>query len=115
MVAILFWVSAAVVLYVYAGYPCLLAAWTTFGGRPWRRAAYPAGQWPSISIVIAARNEALRLPRRIANLLEQVYPGPREIIVVSDGSSDGPAAALARFGSAVRLLELPAGGKPGAL
>jgi cellulose synthase/poly-beta-1,6-N-acetylglucosamine synthase-like glycosyltransferase len=82
--------------------------------RP-RRVPFEDGRWPSISIVIAARNEAARLPARIANLLDENYPGRREIIVVSDGSTDAPGAALAPFGDAVRLIEVPPGGKPLAL
>jgi len=112
---VLFWVSAALVLYVYAGYPCLVAAWARLVDRQPRRAPFASGCWPSISIVIAARNEARRLPARVANLLAQDYPGDREIIVVSDGSTDRPADALAAFGPSVRLIELPAGGKPAAL
>lgn len=111
---LLFWISAAIVVYVYAGYPCLLAGWAAAADRR-RHLRFPLGQWPSLSIVVAARNEARRLPGRIANLLEQDYPGRREIIVISDGSTDGPGAALAGFGDAVHLIELPAGGKPLAL
>ncbi|MGH9411452.1 MAG: glycosyltransferase family 2 protein, partial [Vicinamibacterales bacterium] len=112
---LLFWISAIVVLYVYAGYPCLLAAWARLVDRRPRRLPFGSGRWPSVSIIVAARNEARRLPARIANLLEQDYPGEREIIVVSDGSMDAPGAALAPFGQAVRLIELPSGGKPLAL
>jgi hypothetical protein len=43
----LFWVSTAVVLYVYAGYPLLLAV---------------------TSIIVAAHGEASPLPARVANL-----------------------------------------------
>jgi cellulose synthase/poly-beta-1,6-N-acetylglucosamine synthase-like glycosyltransferase len=112
----LFWVSAAIVLYVYAGYPLLLAAWARFGGKPSRRRPAEAPRrWPSISIIVAARNEATRLPARVANLLTIPYPGPREVIVVSDGSSDDTRSALAPIGGQVRLLELPPGGKPSAL
>jgi poly-beta-1,6-N-acetyl-D-glucosamine synthase len=112
---VLFWISALIVGYVYVGYPCLLAAWARIADRRPRRAAFQDGAWPSISIVIAARNEAARLPARVANLLEQAYPGRREIIVVSDGSTDAPERALARFGPAVRLIDVPPGGKPLAL
>ena len=112
---VLFWVSAALVLYVYAGYPCLVAAWARLVDRQPRRAPFAPEHWPSISIVIAARNEAHRLPARVANLLVQDYPGEREIIVVSDGSTDDPARALAPFGPAVRLIERPSAGKPAAL
>ncbi len=111
----LFWVSVAVVVYVYAGYPLLLAAWARLAGRPPRRAADGVRRWPSVSIVVAARNEAARLPARVANLLTLPYPGSREIIVVSDGSTDDTRAALASFVGQVRLIELPAGGKPRAL
>jgi len=71
---VLFWVSAALVLYVYAGYPCLVAAWARLVDRQPRRAPFDAGRWPSISIIIAARNEARRLPARVSNLLAQDYP-----------------------------------------
>ena len=111
----LFWISALIVGYVYVGYPCLLAAWARIADRRPRRGPFQPGAWPSISIVIAARNEAARLPARVANLLAQEYPGPKEIVVVSDGSTDAPARALAPFGDAVRLIEVPAGGKPLAL
>ena len=112
---VLFWISALIVVYVYVGYPCLLAVWAGMADRRPRRAPFGAGAWPSISIVIAARNEAGRLPARIANLVAQDYPGRQEIVVVSDGSTDDPRSALEPFGSAVRLIEVPAGGKPRAL
>jgi cellulose synthase/poly-beta-1,6-N-acetylglucosamine synthase-like glycosyltransferase len=111
----LFWISALIVGYVYVGYPCLLAAWARIADRRTRRAAFQDGAWPSISIVIAARNEAPRLAARVTNLLEQDYPGRSEIIVVSDGSTDAPERALAPFGTAVRLIDVPRGGKPLAL
>lgn len=115
MMLVLFWISALIAVYVYAGYPALLAVWARVADRRPRRAAFAAGAWPSISIVVAARNEAARLPARVENLLAQQYPGPHEIVVVSDGSTDNPAAALAPFAPAVRVIEVPAGGKPRAL
>jgi cellulose synthase/poly-beta-1,6-N-acetylglucosamine synthase-like glycosyltransferase len=112
----LFWLSVVLVLYVYVGYPLLVAAWGKLAhpSAP-RRLPFPEGGWPSISIVVAARNEAHRLGERVRNLLDQRYPGECEIIVVSDGSTDDPASALAPFRRDVRLIELPPGGKPLAL
>src|SRR3954451_24738156 len=112
---VLFWISIAIASYVYAGYPVLLALWARLADRRPRRTPMAPGRWPSISIVVAARNEAARLAARVENLIEQHYPGAFEIIVVSDGSTDNPASRLARFGELVRLIELPPGGKPAAL
>jgi poly-beta-1,6-N-acetyl-D-glucosamine synthase len=112
----LFLVSALVIGYVYAGYPALLALWARVAGRPARkRTPGDPRPWPSVSIVVAARNEAARLPGRIANLLELSYDGPREVVVVSDGSTDGTEEVLRPFGPWVRVIEIPAGGKPRAL
>jgi cellulose synthase/poly-beta-1,6-N-acetylglucosamine synthase-like glycosyltransferase len=111
----LFWISAVLVAYVYAGYPVLLAMWARAADRRPRRAPFAPGRWPALSVVIAARNEAARLAARVENLLEQAYPGPLQIVVASDGSTDDPAARLAPFGAAVTLIDLPPGGKPAAL
>lgn len=112
----LFWASASLVAYVYAGYPLLLLLWSRAAGRPVRKRP-PSGHrhWPSVSVIVAAHNESALLPARIANLLEQSYPGPLEVIVASDGSTDDTRGALMHFDDRVQLLELPRGGKPLAL
>lgn len=112
---IVFWGSAFVIAYVYAGYPLLLALWARLRPRPIARRGFAAGEWPSLSIVVAARNEGARLPARVENLLQLDYSGRKEIILVSDGSSDGTKAALAPYADRIRFLEVPAGGKPLAL
>jgi poly-beta-1,6-N-acetyl-D-glucosamine synthase len=49
-------------------------------------------------VIVAARNEAARLPGRIENLLALDYPADRlEIVVVSDGSTDRTAQAVAPY------------------
>jgi cellulose synthase/poly-beta-1,6-N-acetylglucosamine synthase-like glycosyltransferase len=109
----LFWASILLVFYVYAGYPLLLAIWSGLISRPVaKRCTVPV---PTVSVVLAARDEAERLPARVANLLALMYPTPPEIIVVSDGSTDGAAEVLAPFADRVRLIELPRSGKPLAL
>lgn len=115
MMIALFWISALIVGYVYVGYPGLLAVWARVADRRPRRRPFETGAWPSISIVIAARNEAARLPARVENLRAQNYPGRCEIIIVSDGSTDDPRRALEGLGPALRVIDVPAGGKPRAL
>src|SRR5207302_2199656 len=52
--------------------------------------------YPSISIVLAVHNGLVLLQRKIDHLLTLDYPNIREIIIVSDGSTDGTAESLAR-------------------
>jgi cellulose synthase/poly-beta-1,6-N-acetylglucosamine synthase-like glycosyltransferase len=111
---VLFWVSVAVIVYAYIGYPCTLAILARIAGRPVRKQS-AAGETPGVSIVIAARNEARRLPARIDNLLSLEYAGPRQIIVVSDGSTDNTAALVRPYADVVELVEIAASGKAAAL
>src|SRR5438876_485299 len=52
---------------------------------------FPA--WPSVAVVIPARNEADCIPESIGSLLAQDYPGVWSVILVDDESTDGTAAA----------------------
>jgi cellulose synthase/poly-beta-1,6-N-acetylglucosamine synthase-like glycosyltransferase len=71
---------------------------------------------PGVSVIVAARNEARRLPGRIDNILASDYPSDRiEVIVASDGSTDATADVLAPYGERISLLPLPARGKAAAL
>ncbi|MEV0979387.1 glycosyltransferase [Streptomyces sp. NPDC049915] len=45
--------------------------------------------WPSVCVVVPARDEAEVLPRSLPSLLTQDYPGRAEVFLVDDGSSDG--------------------------
>jgi biofilm PGA synthesis N-glycosyltransferase PgaC len=112
----LFWFLAAFVVYTYAGYPLLLLAL----GRAGRRPAQAAGPFTgSVSVILAAHNEGKVIRRRVAELAElvQARGGAGEVIVVSDGSTDGtPGLARAGAGADVRVIELPTSrGKAAAL
>jgi hopene-associated glycosyltransferase HpnB len=50
-------------------------------------------RWPSVAVVIPARNEADVIGASVRSLLQQDYPGPLTIVVVDDDSSDGTAAS----------------------
>jgi len=46
-------------------------------------------EWPSVCVVVPARDEAAVLPASLPSLLAQEYPGRAEIFLLDDGSSDG--------------------------
>jgi hopene-associated glycosyltransferase HpnB len=46
-------------------------------------------EWPSVCVVVPARDEAGVLPESLPTLLAQDYPGRAEVFLVDDGSSDG--------------------------
>ena len=103
-----FWICAALVVWVYAGYPLAFAAAARVFGRGAVRPE-PALR-PSISVIIAAYNEAEVIADRLQNLLALEYPAGRlEILIASDGSTDGTCDIVRRFASPqVRLLAFPA-------
>lgn len=108
----LFWCAFTMVLYVYLGYPTILAVWARIAPRPVHRSPIT----PGVSIVIAARNEAPALQARIENLLTVDYPADRiQIIVVSDGSTDSTPEILDFYRGEIDYLLLPTSGKATAL
>ncbi|WP_181359156.1 glycosyltransferase [Streptomyces sporangiiformans] len=46
-------------------------------------------EWPSVCVVVPARDEAAVLPHSLPSLLAQDYPGRAEVFLIDDGSSDG--------------------------
>jgi cellulose synthase/poly-beta-1,6-N-acetylglucosamine synthase-like glycosyltransferase len=91
-VRIVFWLSMIGILYTYVGYPAMIWMLARLRPRPWT--TNPIS--PSVSVVLAVHNGAALLPRKIQHLLDLDYPGIKEIIIVSDGSTDGTAELLAR-------------------
>ena len=89
---IIFWLSLIGILYTYLGYPAVMWMLARLRPRPWT--ARPIS--PSVSVVLAVYNGEALLPRKIEHLLGLDYPNIKEIIIVSDGSTDGTAELLAR-------------------
>ncbi|MFF3487844.1 glycosyltransferase [Streptomyces sp. NPDC002701] len=54
--------------------------------------------WPSVCVVVPARDEAAVLPRSLPSLLAQEYPGRAEVFLVDDGSSDGTGELARELG-----------------
>jgi len=113
-----FWSSAFLIAYVYVGYLALLVVWARLFPKPTiaQRERHASGDPPFISIVLAVRNEASRLRARLENLLQLDYPSERrQIVVVSDGSTDGTPDVLAPFMDRIEVVLLPESGKAAAL
>ncbi|MFF4403697.1 glycosyltransferase [Streptomyces sp. NPDC001262] len=75
----------------------------------------PPAQWPSVAVVVPARDEAEVLSSSLPSLLAQDYPGRAEIFLVDDGSTDGTgelARALADAHGGLPLT-VDAPGEPG--
>src|ERR1700674_5392478 len=91
---LVFWVCLAIGLYPYAGYPLCVALLRAIRPRPVRAAPIA----PRVTVVISAYNEASHIEATVRNKLDQDYPrGLLDVMVVSDGSTDGTDQALTRL------------------
>src|SRR5439155_3191256 len=90
-----FWGAAGLIAYTYLGY----AGWLWLRSR-WRPQPVRLGTFtPFISIVMIVRNEAVALPSKLRNLMQLNYPqNLAEIVLVSDGSTDGTNQILSEYG-----------------
>jgi len=114
----LFWTLVLAVTWCYAGYPLYIMALARFWPRPIRPPA--ANFRPSVTVIVAIRNERDALPHRLTNLLAQDYPPEHlDVVVVCNGSVDGSeeiARQMARTEPRVRVFTSPAErGKAGAI
>lgn len=111
--AVVFLLSACSLAYVLIGYPALLA----FVARRFERTVVKRDQPQSVTVVICVRNGERWLRQKLESVLALDYPAAlREVMVVSDGSTDQTEAIARSFSSqGVRLLAVPPGGKPAAL
>ena len=82
-----FWLSLAVVIYSYIGYPLLLFLIRTL--RKGDRYPYSEAYRPPVCLLISAYNEEKVLRKKIENSLGLNYPQDKlRILVASDGSDD---------------------------
>lgn len=102
---VLFWLSASLVVYTYVGYPLVLWALVRLRAREVAQEDIA----PSVSIIVAARNEADKIRQKIEHTLGLVYPRDRlELIVASDASDDATDAIVEQYaGQGVRLVRAP--------
>ncbi|HEU4929778.1 MAG TPA: glycosyltransferase family 2 protein [Candidatus Krumholzibacteria bacterium] len=90
----LFWLSLGLLVYVYAGYPLVLALL----GRMRRRHAPAAVEVsPSVCLIISAHDEEAVIREKIENSMALQYDGRMSIVVASDGSTDRTDAIASEY------------------
>ena len=115
LVKVLFWLSLGGIVWTHAGYPLAAALLA----RLLRRGVRRTDVEPSVTVIVPAHDEEDVIGARIENLLALDYPAERlDVLVVSDGSTDGTDELVRGYAGRdprVRLLALPRGGKLAAL
>jgi len=73
--------------------------------------ASESSEFPSVAVIVAARNEAANLPELLEDLRAQDYPGELSCIIADDRSSDSTWSLINKFAKAhprfttVRIIE----------
>jgi cellulose synthase/poly-beta-1,6-N-acetylglucosamine synthase-like glycosyltransferase len=100
-----FWLAVSLLVYVYAGYPLLLA----LIGMLVRRRRPEPDYFPHLSVLIAAYNEGDAIEKKIRETLALDYPAEKlEVLVLSDCSTDTTDEIVSAFpDSRVHLLRTP--------
>lgn len=113
MAEVIFWLCLLLPFYAYVGYPLLL----TLLAPLFKARRVAAARPMTVSVIIAAHNEARHIEDKLRMLLVQDYtPLGLQIILASDGSSDDTVArAQAVVDPRIEVLDLPRRGKTATL
>lgn len=94
MAELILWVSLALCVYTYIGYPLVLRVMAVFFARRVRKGS---GE-PFVSFIIAGYNEEAVIAAKLENTLGLDYPSGRlQVIFASDGSTDATVEIARRF------------------
>lgn len=98
-----FWASLVGVFYIFVGYPLLVG----IAAKLWPAAVGTGDHCTTVSVLIAAGNEAHRLPQKLDSLLASAGANQIiEVVVGSDGSTDTTVETLRAYpDERVRVVE----------
>lgn len=92
------WVSLALVIYVYAGYPLIIFLLSRARRRGAPKTPPDLIEWPFLTVLIPAHNEERWIRRKIENALALDYPrGRMQVLVAADGCTDATVAIVGEF------------------
>ena len=112
MTPVLFWASIAVLVETYLMFPAVVLARGRWRARPHLEAEVT----PSVTVVVAARDEGAGIAAKLRSVLGVDYPPHLlDVVVASDGSTDDTVAAADVGDHRVRVLDLGRVGKATAL
>jgi cellulose synthase/poly-beta-1,6-N-acetylglucosamine synthase-like glycosyltransferase len=101
---LIFWAALFLIVFAYVGYSAAILLLSRLIDNPPKRDAIE----PTITLIITAYNEAASIARKLEQTLGLDYPSAKlEIIVASDGSTDGTDEIVRGFADrGVKLLRV---------
>jgi cellulose synthase/poly-beta-1,6-N-acetylglucosamine synthase-like glycosyltransferase len=96
---VLFWIAVGIVFYTFLGYGIVLFVLQKLKSIVSKQKKQPEtpDEWPAITLIVAAYNEAYILEEKIANTLSLDYPADKfHCIFVTDGSTDNSSEIIQR-------------------
>ncbi len=115
LIALLFWVSLAALLWTYFGYPLFMFLRAKLLPHPVRK---DGAALPAITMLIPAHNEVDVIRRKLDNTAALNYPREKlQVLVIDDGSADGTPDIVREYaGRGITLVQqTQRGGKMGAV
>jgi len=114
---LIFWLCLGTIFYSYVGYAIVLIVLLKLKKRMHQPDAVHLSDFtPDVTLIIAAYNERDYIEAKVRNSMELDYPPERlQIMVVTDGSTDGTPEVLEKFDNIIVLHESTRSGKVAAI
>lgn len=107
----LFWMSLFIIFYAFLGYGIvlyiLMRIRIAIKGRRKKEEESQITDWPTVTLIVAAYNEAAYIEEKIANTLQLDYPADKiRFVFVTDGSTDETPAIIQKY-PGIELMHKP--------